>query len=128
MSFSTMFPKNAADIPRQKIAILKAHSTEVFSCPISVAIVSLTRDQQYTVPMLQCRSNAGIAALIYLLLNFPMNLTSLLLLDFIHFLHYTIDIFILQTFLIIFLFFSNYFFPFALLFFVLVFIGCMYNP
>ena len=55
MSFSTKGPKKAADIPKKKIARLKAHSTLPFvTLPSKYStIVSLTRDQQYTVPMLQ---------------------------------------------------------------------------
>ena len=34
ISFSTIFPRNAADIPKKKIAKLKAHSVAPFECPI----------------------------------------------------------------------------------------------
>ena len=34
MSFSTTFPKNAADIPKKKIAKLNAHSVAPFENPI----------------------------------------------------------------------------------------------
>ena len=53
MSFSTTLPKNAADIPRKKIAKLNAHSVAPFENPICLPISSLNMDQQYTVPILQ---------------------------------------------------------------------------
>ena len=34
ISFSTTFPKNAADIPKKKIAKLNAHSVAALECPM----------------------------------------------------------------------------------------------
>ena len=75
--FSTIFPANAADIPRKNIAKENAHPTANVLIPIWVAIASLNVDQQYTVPIEQWISKAGIAALNHLLLNFITQYTYL---------------------------------------------------
>ena len=65
--FSTILPQKAADIPKKNIAKLKAHSIAPKLQHRLLAISALNKDQQYTVPIEQCKSNAGIAPQIHLL-------------------------------------------------------------
>jgi hypothetical protein len=67
MFCSTILPANAADIPKKNIAMLNAHPTENVLIPIVSAIACLNVLQQYTVPIEQWISRAGIAALSHLL-------------------------------------------------------------
>ena len=53
MFFSTTSPRNAADIPRKKIASENAHSVADLLAPIYSEISFEKVDQQYTVPILQ---------------------------------------------------------------------------
>jgi len=65
--FSTILPAKAADIPKKNIARENAHPVANVLIPILSAIASLKVDQQYTVPIEQCKSKAGMAALTHLL-------------------------------------------------------------
>ena len=60
-------PQNAALMPKKKIANENANSIWEEATPISIAMLFLIKDQQYTLPMQQCIKRAGIAPLSHLL-------------------------------------------------------------
>jgi uncharacterized membrane protein len=66
-------PRNAALIPKKKIAKENAQPSALASNPLFVNVApigALNNDQQYTVPIPQCNNNAGMAARVHLLLKF----------------------------------------------------------